>query len=95
MQDKYENLLERTTKSIEQNASVTNSMLEVSKSINDNLKDLNEKFVLHCSNATAIKQDTDLIKTELLKWLKWSIFALIIAIGGKSIIEIAATFLTK
>jgi hypothetical protein len=96
MTDKYDILLERSIRAQEQGASISNSLLEVAKEIKENVKALNDNFVLHnqVSQETACQTwgDIKVIKSDLIKWLKITIFALIIAVGGASVVKLLFDF---
>jgi len=81
MQDKYEQLLERSVATQE-------GVNESLKQLRENTKALNDNFVLHCSRQEDISKEVKIIRAELLKWLKLSIVILISVLGGKQIINL-------
>jgi len=87
MNQKYENLLERSVIAQERSNEKSDGMLKVSECLKDNLVKINDTFALHTTSNIDIKKEIKLIREELLKYLKWSIVALIIALGGQQIIK--------
>ena len=93
MSNKYEQLLERSVIAQEKTNSISDSLLEVSKNLNDNIKDLNDKFILHCANADMLTTEMKGIRAELLKYLKWAIVALVITLGGQKMVELIINYI--
>lgn len=87
MADKYDSLLERSIRAQEQSVNISQSLLEVSKRMEENIKSLNDNFVLHNQKTEEVCKDVTDIKTTLLKWLRIAVIALVIAVGGVSIIK--------
>lgn len=85
--DKYEILLERSVRATEQQAQISTGLLEVSKDLRNNMKQLNDNFVLHQKNDEEVQKELGYIKLLLLKYLKWAIITLILAVGGTSIVK--------
>ena len=86
--NRYELLLERAVSSIEQQKGISSSLLEVSKGLKDNMKIMNEEFILHTQQSSAIFDDVELIKKDLIKWMKVILILLFSTVGGLSIIKI-------
>ena len=97
MTDKYEQLLEKCTASNEKMNIVSDSLLEVSKKMEINIKELNDNFIFHRIDSNKVREDiykeVVLIRKELFVWLKWSVVALVIAVGGQRIIELIINFI--
>ena len=91
--EKYEQLLERSVIAQEKNNNFSEALIEVSKNLENNVRELNDKFVLHCTNADNITTEVKAIRTELLKYLKWAILALVIVLGGQRIVEILSNYI--
>ena len=89
---KYENLLERSVKVQEGLLNATNGLSEAVKQLHENTKNLNDKFVLHCQEISKISVDISDIKVELLKYLKLSILALVVILGGQKIVELLISY---
>lgn len=89
MDKDYKNLLERTIRVQESNTQVSNALLQVSKDLKDNMKSINDTFVLHNRDHVGIKNDLEVIKATLFKYLKWSIVLLLLAVGGASLFKVA------
>lgn len=87
MSDNYESLLERSVRAQEQSSAISNSLLEVSKRMEENIKSLNDSFVLHASKTNELCDNVQDIKSTLLKWIKVLIIALFVAVGGTQIIQ--------
>jgi hypothetical protein len=85
MDEKY--LTEQFIKYLEKNTEVSTALLEVSRGMQENLKSLNDSFVLHNQKSDNMCQEVSDIKNTLIKWLRTAIIALIIAVGGASIIK--------
>lgn len=90
MVNKYENLLERTVVTQE-------GMLLVQKDLAKNMEKLNDNFVLHAKKVEDIEcvvsksQDTiQQAHTLLVQYLKWSILAIIVLLGGQKLISIVS-----
>jgi len=97
MTDKYEQLLEKCIVSNEKMNLVSDSLLEVSKKMEINIKELNDNFIFHRIDSNKVREDiykeVVLIRKELFVWLKWSVVALVIAVGGQRIIELIINFI--
>jgi NurA-like 5'-3' nuclease len=91
--EEYKQLLERSVIAQERSTTVSNSLLEVSKSLDNNIKELNDKFVLHCTNSDTIASEIKAIRSELLKYLKWAIVALVLVLGGQKAVELIINFI--
>lgn len=92
MESRYEQLLERSVKAQEEQSHVSTSLLEVARGLKDNVKELNDKFVLH-SRATddahkELCENLKLVKDTLIKWIKWLGVALLVAVGGASLFKV-------
>lgn len=88
--NKYENLLERTVRVMEQQVSVNNQLFEVADGIKQNVKILNDNFVLHKDKWDCMGKDVADIKATILKWLKYLAIALFITVGGLSVLKALA-----
>ena len=87
MQDKYEQLLERSVIAQEKSANVEDGIREAVKQLTENTKQLNDSFVLHCSKQDEIGKGIKEIKDDLLKWLKWGVVFLITLLSTLAGIE--------
>jgi hypothetical protein len=83
--------LERMISALEKQNNVNDSLLKVSENMRDNIKELNDKFVLHCTNADTLTTEVKLIRKELFKWIKILATIAFLAVGGGSIL----TFLVQ
>ena len=81
MSEKYEQLLERSVV-------VQEGIQTTLKTLNENTKTLNDQFVLHCASVNDISKEVKVIRSELLKYLKWAVVALILVLGGKEVIDL-------
>lgn len=86
-QDKYERLLEQSVRATEQQTQVSVGLLKVAENLENNMKQLNDNFILHQKNDEDVRNEINLIKLLLLKYLKWAIITLILAVGGTSIVK--------
>jgi len=86
--NRYEQLLETTTKNIEEQKHISSSLLRVAEGIKSNTKELNDKFILHNIDSKDIKTNVGDIKVTLMKWVKYLAIALFVSIGGASVIKI-------
>jgi len=80
-------LTERSIRAIENNNNISSSLVKHIETLTRNMTKLNDNFVLHAIDAKDTKNEVSEIRTELIKYLKWSIFALLIAVGGVTIID--------
>ena len=90
--NKYENLLERSVRSTEQQNIVSNSLLEVSKNLEKNVKDLNDNFILHIQQNSSTIKEVKEVRQILLKWIKWLALALFVTVGGATILRVLFDF---
>ena len=95
MELKYQNLLEKTVHFQDTMKDMTNSMLEVSRRMESNTKELNDKFILHSYEMKDVAKDIQEIKTRLWKMLVYTVIALLIAVGGASIVKIIGVDITN
>lgn len=72
--DEYKHLLKQTVQ-------VQVGIQETLKALNENIKSLNDKFILHTACTDEISKEVKAIRTELLKFLKWAIFVLVVVLG--------------
>ena len=77
---------------MERSVKVQEGLLSATNQIKDNMKELNDKFALHCQELGATNGDIRAIKQELLKYLKWAILALLILLGGQKVVELFLTY---
>ena len=87
MPNKYEQLLERAVKCQEDSNNISNSLLKVADRLEQNTKELNDKFILHQQGIEKLVGGVEDIRETLLRWLKWLAISLFIAIGGTTIAE--------
>ena len=83
-----EQLLERSIKAQEQSVYVSKSLLEVSQRMEANLKTLNDSFILHDQKLCDASKNISDVKNTLIRYLKICIIALLVAVGGTSIIKL-------
>lgn len=88
MSDNFDTLLEQSVRAQEKSTAISQALLEVSKRMEENVKSLNDNFVLHSLEAKNIGKDIVDIKTTLLKYLRSAIIALLIAVGGTTIVKL-------
>lgn len=88
----YKELLETSVRSNEQTIQALREHTDVMKEIKDNLVTINSNTMKINDN---FHDDMEIVKNHLIKnneelktWLKYSIIALIIAIGGASILKV-------
>ena len=95
MDKEYRQLLERSIKSTEMNANAINILAETSKRMNDTLTSHNVNFLEMCGK---VKEGNDISKANnviLIKYLKWAIILLVIALGGAKLFEEAKLIITN
>jgi len=81
-EEKYQNLLERSIRVQEDLNNTSKSLLKTNDTLADNMKKLNDNFVLHQKNDELIQKDIKDIKEELLKWVKRLGIILFVILGG-------------
>lgn len=90
MQDKYENLLERTVLAMEKHNAIldgqkeiSNKIASISEKMDKNINVLNDNFILHSETSD---KDRQLIKDEMMKWIKWLAILSFLAVGGSAVL---------
>jgi len=86
--NRYEELLEKTTKTIEEQKNISKSLLEVADGIKQNTKELNDKFILHNVETKEIAEHLSQIKDTMMKWVKYLAIALFASVGGATVFRI-------
>ena len=95
MSTKYEILLERTVRAIEEQINISKALIEISKGLQNNTKELNDFYTLTVLKIEEICQDVKLIRQQLLKWVKVLGVLLLLAVGGASVLKISGFDLTS
>ena len=85
---RYEQLVERSVKAQEASVLVSQSLLEVSKNLQDNIRQLNDKFVLHAQCTEDAKKGVEDIKETFMKWIKILAILLFFMVGGSSLVRL-------
>lgn len=85
MDQEYKELLTRSIMAQETTAVAIDILKETSKAMNDNLVSHNKSITEICSLANAGNKMSEANNIILLKYLKWSVVALIILLGGSKI----------
>ena len=86
MINRYERLLERITEATEQNKAVNQSLLGVSREMSEIVR-MNSVAVIETNGH--VKE----MRNDLLKYLKWAVLALIVAVGGSSLVNFVMPFI--
>jgi len=85
--NKFEVLLERVTRTMEEQSHNSKALYEVANGLRDNIKILNDNFVLHDSRHECMGKDIKDVKDVAFKWLKYLAIALFITVGGLSVLK--------
>jgi hypothetical protein len=85
--NKFEILLERVVKAMEEQSFNTKGLYEVAGGLRDNIKILNDNFVLHNTSQECMGKDIKDVKEVAFKWLKYLAIALFITVGGLSVLK--------
>jgi protein-arginine kinase activator protein McsA len=88
MLEEYKQLLQQSIKCQEDSHRISDSLLEVAKRIENNTKELNDKFILHTQQALEVSNNVSEIKKTLLKWIKILGVALFVSVGGATILRL-------
>lgn len=85
---RYEQLSTRSIKAQEDTLLVSKSLLEVSKNLQGNIKELNDKFVFHTQDTAQIRNDVSEIRESFMKWIKVLLVLLFVIVGGTSMLKL-------
>jgi len=85
---RYEQMVERSIKAQETSLAISQSLLRVSENLQTNIKELNDKFVLHSINTDSMYKEVQDIRNTFMKWLKVLATLLFIIVGGTSLLKV-------